>query len=309
MKKRWILPVILLALALVVSGCAPKAAAPAQPAEGAPSPAEKPQAVTVTQNETDGGASSYNYSADTAAAGGDRMIITTVDMSLVVDNTDTTVSELQKLVVAYKGYISDSRRWYSGDQPYATLTLRIPAASMGEALERIRALAIRVDSENSSGQDVTEEYVDLSARLRNLEATETELLALLTEVRENRSKAEDILAIHRELTSIRGEIEQVKGRQQYLERMTAMATINVEVRPKAAPTAVIEKATWNPLVTVNNALRALVDVIKVLLDVLIYILFLSPIFLVPIAVIWLIVRLIRRKSKKTPSGSNKTPEA
>jgi hypothetical protein len=69
----------------------------------------------------------------------------------------------------------------------------------------------------------------LSAQLRNLEATEEELLVLLTEVREKTRRAEDVLAVHREVTNIRGQIEQIKGRMQYLERMTALATINVEL--------------------------------------------------------------------------------
>jgi len=298
MKQRFPLVVILLLVVALVSGCAAKMAAPQEQSTESSAP-EKQAAPAEPAAEADG--ASYNYSADSTEAMGERMIISTVNMTLLVEDTDQAVADLQALTTSYQGYISESRRWYSGEQPYASLTLRVPAGSLSGALDRIRELAIKVESENSSGEDVTEEYTDLAARLRNLEATETELLALLTEVRENRGKAEEILQIHRELTAIRGQIESTKGRQQYLERMTDLATIYVELRPKAAPATVIEQVRWNPLVTGSRALRALVNVVRVLADVVIYLLILSPIFLIPAALIWLIVRLIRRRSKRQPT--------
>src|SRR4030042_3498680 len=157
-------------------------------------------------------------------------------------------------------------------------------------------MAVKIDTENISGEDVTEQYTDVQSRLRNLEAAETELLALLTEVRENRGKAEDILAIYRELTNIRGQIESLKGTQQYLERMTALATIQIEIRSKEAPKPVIEDA-WNPLITISDALRGLVNLGKVLADIVIYLIIFSPVVLVPAAILWLIIHLVRRRKR------------
>ena len=77
---------------------------------------------------------------------------------------------------------------------------------------------------------------------------------------------ENLRAIYREITSVRAQIESLKGRQQYLERMTAMATINLEIRPKEAPRAVVTKAKWNPLVTLTKALRGFVEVMQVLAE-------------------------------------------
>ena len=159
----------------------------------------------------------------------------------------------------------------------------------------LKGEAIRVENESLSGQDVTEEFVDLEARTRNLEATETELLELLTEVRKNRGDAEEVLAIHRELTSIRGQIESLKGRSQYLERMTAMATINLEIRPKAAPQSLVERANWSPLITASKALRGFVEVLQVLVDLIIYVVIFSPFILAPLAVLWFLVRLVKRR--------------
>jgi hypothetical protein len=182
------------------------------------------------------------------------------------------------------------------------MTVRVPAEKFDQAMDGIRAVAVRVESESSSGQDVTEEYSDLSAQLRNLEATETELRELLATVRERTGKAEDILAVYRELTTIRGEIERVKGRMQYLERMTALATINVELIPDELQKPVVEEP-WNPQVTLKEALRALVNAGRFLVDALIWlVVVVLPILIIialPVVALVLIIRAIGRRRRKS----------
>jgi len=291
-KNRWTVIALLLILALVV-GCAPKAAETVvEKVVAVERAAEAPQAAPAT-----GSFAGSRGEGDLGSAA-EQMIIRTVNLTMTVEDTEKTLEELQSLVKGYEGYVADLNKWFVNDQPYARVTVRVPSAVLDEALGLIRKMAIRVDSENSSAQDVTEEYVDLQARLRNLEATEKELLALLTEVRENRGKAEEILAVYRELTQIREQIESLKGRQQYLERMTALATIQLEIRPKAAPQSVTGKTLWSPLVTASKAARGLVSVLRALADLAIYLVIFSPIVLIPLALIWLLVRLLRRKGAK-----------
>jgi len=306
--RRWIAVFALILVMVLVGGCAGKpaqmsrdeaayevaveaekqsmagagAVAPAQPAEAPASYGEE---------------GSRGYAASDAALQ-QRMIIRTVNMTVLVEDTDAALNEVRSLVASYEGYIADSNRWMINDtQAMAQVTIRVPAESLDAALEALRGMALKVERETSSGQDVTEEYTDIQARLRNLEATETELLALLTEVRENRGKAEEILAIHRELTSIRGQIESLKGRSQYLERMTALATITMEIRPKATPGAVVDSYRWSPLVTASDALRSLLAFAQVVIDVGIYLLIFSPVFIIPAVIVWLVVRALRRGRK------------
>lgn len=308
--SRWIAVVALMLVVVLVGGCAAKTAGsrdeaaynvveaekqemmrsaegamPAQPAM----PVEAPAAAPSPYGEADRG-----YAASDVALQ-QRMIIRTVSMSVLVENTDEALNEIRSLVAGYQGYVADSNRWMIDEtRAMAQITIRVPAESLDAALEALRGMALKVERETASGQDVTEEYTDIQARLRNLEATETELLALLTEVRENRGKADEILAIHRELTSIRGQIESLKGRSQYLERMTALATITMEIRPKAVPGPVVESYRWSPLVTASDALRSLLAFAQVVIDVGIYLLVFSPVVIIPIVVIWLVVRALRR---------------
>lgn len=296
---RWKIFLLVTMAALMLgltAACAPKRAAPTiQIAPAQPAPAEN--RTGATESSSYAGGAPTTLAAD-AVSVTERMIIQTVDMVIVVEDTDTALDLIRQLVAEEKGFIAESRRWVANEQPYAQVTFRVPAGALERAIDALHKIALRIESENRRGEDVTEEYVDLEARLRNLEATEKELLALMTEMRENRGKAEDILAIYREITAVRAQIESLKGRQQYLERMTAMATLNVEIRPKEAPRAVVTKAKWNPLVTLSKAARGFVEVLQVLVDIAIYLLIFSPIVIVPAVVIWLLVRWAKRRQAR-----------
>jgi hypothetical protein len=196
--------------------------------------------------------------------------------------------------------VVSSNSWHQEEQLRANLTIRVPAEEFDTAMARLKDLAIKVENRNVSTQDVTEEYTDLDSQLRNLEATETELLELLTEVRERTGKAEDILAVHREVSNIRGQIEQVKGRMQYLEKMTAMATINIELIPDVLARPIVV-AGWRPSGTVANALRTLVKTLQFIVDaaiwVIIYVLPTLVVIAIPFFILWMIWRRWRRRRK------------
>jgi hypothetical protein len=234
------------------------------------------------------------------ASAEERMIIWTGDVSLIVKDAEDSLAKVEAIAKDLGGYVVNSSSWYQDDQLRAHLTIRIPSGEFDAAMERLKDLAIRVENRNVSTQDVTEEYTDLDARLRNLEATETELLALLTEVRERTSKAEDVLAVHRELTDIRGQIEQLKGRMQYLEKMTAMATINVELIPDVLARPIVV-AGWRPSGTVANAFDALLKTLQFIVDAALWLIIyalptLAVIAIVPL-ILWMIWRRWRRSRK------------
>ncbi len=229
------------------------------------------------------------------------MIIWTGDVSLIVKDAEDSLEQVEALAKDLGGYVVNSSSWYQDDQLRARLTIRVLAEEFDAALAHLKDLAIRVENRNVSTQDVTEEYTDLGARLRNLEATETELLELLTEVRERTGKAEDVLAVYRELTDIRGQIEQLKGRMQYLEKMTAMATINVELIPDVLAKPIVV-AGWQPSGTAASALRSLVrtlqSVVEAAIWLIIYVLPTLVVIAIPFVILWMIWRR-RRRSRKT----------
>jgi chromosome segregation ATPase len=233
------------------------------------------------------------------------MIVRTANLSLVVEDTEQALDDIEDLATELEGYVSNLQTWRVNEQLAATVTLRVPERSFGEARERIKALATELEAENVSGQDVTEEYVDLEARLHNLEVAETELLELLASAQETRQDAESILAIYREVTNIRQQIEQIQGRMQYLENATSLATLSVSLTPEEEEEPVVEPG-WDPLRQARDALRALVNTLKILADLLIWlVLFILPmvaLLALPFVLIWLgwfLWRRRRRRSKES----------
>jgi hypothetical protein len=154
------------------------------------------------------------------------MIIRTGDMSLVVVDVAQSIEEVTSLVSSYQGFVVSSNIWKERDRLVGTISFRVPAARFDDALRELHQMAVEVTSESTSGQDVTEEYVDLSAKLRNLEAAEAQLLKLM----EQAGKVTDILEVQRELVKTRGDIEQTKGRMQYLEKSSSMSLIQVNLQ-------------------------------------------------------------------------------
>ncbi len=151
----------------------------------------------------------------------DRMIVRTANMQLVVDDVPAALDQITDLAVGFGGYVVSSNRFGQDENLAGNIAIRVPAASFEIAMQALRGLAVEVTQESTNSQDVTEEYTDLSAKLRNLEATEEQLLRLM----EKAEKVEDILSVQRELSNVRGQIEQTKGRMQYLERTSDTSLI------------------------------------------------------------------------------------
>lgn len=228
----------------------------------------------------------------------ERMVIQTASLKITVKDTAVVLDAVQSLAKELGGYVVSSNAWRENEQLRAQVTLRVPAGQLQTALQRIRAQAIKVDSESISGEDVTQEYTDNESRLRNLRATEKELLELLTTAREKTGKAEDVLAIFRELTQIREQIEMIQGRQQYLATMTAMATISVDIWPEPLEKPIVEPG-WKPLKTLRDAFRALTQTGQTLVDGIIWLLvYVVPVLAVLAVPVVLIVWAVRRSRRK-----------
>jgi len=234
------------------------------------------------------------------SAGIDRKIIYTVNLDLIVTDTEASFAEIQRLAEEMGGYVSQSNIWRQEDYPRGSMTVRVPAERLDEALEKFRALAVDVESQSRDSQDVTEEYVDLGARLENEQRTERELQELL-ETRSQMGKTSDILEVHRELSSVRAQIEQIQGRMTYLNNLTSMATVHVSLTPDALVQPVVV-AGWRPQGTARDAIRRLVRALQGLADAAItFTLFVLPILVViaiPLVALFLLLRFVVRRIRR-----------
>ncbi len=217
----------------------------------------------------------YRDSGAGAFSSGDeeRMIVRTGDMSLVVEDVVDAVDEIGQLAVGLGGYVVSS--WISGEEQEmrGRISIRVPDEKFEEVMAELRDLAVRVESESTNSRDVTEEYVDLKARLKNAEATENQYLALLDRAED----VEDLLEIYDSLSRVRREIEQIKGQMQYLERTSSMSLITVYLEPAATAKPLVPVG-WNIAEVFKSVIRGVVALGQGLVTVLIWLLIFSPIW-------------------------------
>ena len=157
--------------------------------------------------------------------GEDRMIARTGDMAMVVDDVESSIDSIKQLAETYEGWVVSSSMWKNGEALAGSISIRVLAEHFDSVLKALRTMAVEVQYENTSSRDVTEEYVDLSASLENLEATEQQLQVIMDKA----ETVEDILDVQRELTRVRGEIEQTKARMQYLEQTSSTSIIHIQL--------------------------------------------------------------------------------
>lgn len=138
----------------------------------------------------------------------DRLIICNGYLTLVVEDVAGVMETITGLANSYGGFVVSSNSWRDGDRMMGTITIRVDADHFYDAISQMRTLAVEVKLESTSGQDVTEEYIDLEASLKNPEASEQQLLALMQQA----GTVEEILKVQQELTRTRGQIEQTRGR-------------------------------------------------------------------------------------------------
>ncbi|MBI4570861.1 MAG: DUF4349 domain-containing protein, partial [Chloroflexi bacterium] len=162
----------------------------------------------------------------------DRKIVQSTSVDLGVEEVGRSFQEIIRVAETNGGFVASSAFSNVDDEQIADLTVRVPAGSYQDVLAAVRAMG-EVSKESSDANDVTEEYTDLAARLRTLEASEQRYLALLAQAR----TIEEILVVQDRLDGVRGQIEQVQGRVNLLDHLTDLATITVHLRPLDAPPA------------------------------------------------------------------------
>jgi hypothetical protein len=222
-----------------------------------------------------------------------RKLIRRLDVHLVVKDTEAAAQRLQELAAALGGFVSDLNAGRSGGVLHYQMTLRVPAERLDRAREEIRAIALRVEREQMSTEDVTDQYVDLDARMRSLQATEAELQELLGESRERSRKVGDVMEIYRELTGVRTQIEQIQGQLNALQGLVSLSTIQLTLEPDAAQKPIVAEG-WRPNETVRSSFGVLVGFLQGVGDLLIFLVVVG----LPVALVILIPVLLLRKAWK-----------
>jgi len=271
--------IITLAMLIVSVACS------TQSTTSSPAPAAPPSFLASKSMSADRTYAPEANGGSGDTSGTDRKIVRTGSITMEVSDIGKSQADITDFAGQYKGYVVSSNQRADQEYPTGYISIRIPAGSFNDVMQKIRALALKVTSENTNSQDVTEQYMDLEAQLKNYQATETQYLELLKKA----DNVKDILEVQRELSNVRGNIERVRGRMQYLERTSDMSLIEITLN-KSKP---IGQSTWDVAGIFKSAVDGLIVLGKAILGILIWLLVFSPVWIIALVIIF----VIRRKKK------------
>lgn len=313
MKKRTISLFIL--ITFLLSSCA-SAKATVQPASTPNQMLFENSAKTSLDREgiqsAPSGAAEQEAPSTGSSSSEERIVIKTASLSIVVEDPNVAMDRVISMTSQMKGWVVSSNLYkvttsQGTTVPQASITIRVPAESLDDAMKQIKALVKNpqedVRNEMITGQDVTSEYTDLQSKLANLEVAE----AQLKEIMASAKKTEDVMAVFNQLTEIRSQIEVIKGQMKYYEQSSAYSSISVEII-SAATIQPLTVGGWKPEGVVRDAVQALIDTLKGIANVLIwFIIVVLPVlvilYLFVRLVIWIIHKLFPKKKKNDPPAA------
>lgn len=311
MKKR-ILFVLMIA-ALTLSACASKAASTDQYLSYPESPpmagggAPEPVAQEAMPPSADMSRSTVKTDASNAQLQ-ERLVIQNADLTIVVPDPQTKLAAISAMASEMGGFVVTSNMYQSylsngKPVPEGSITIRVPALKLDSALNQIKSDAVEVRTENRSGQDVTQDYIDLNSQLHSLQAAADQL----TKIMQSAEKTEDVLNVFSQLQSYNQQIEMIKGQIQYYEQASDLSAISITLIAEETIQP-IEIGGWKPQGVARDAIQSLIHFWQGFVDFMInFFLLVLPVLvtiLLPFYLVFLVVRaIIRRRGKKVPPAA------
>ena len=225
----------------------------------------------------------------------ERKIIRNADLQLEASAPEESQAKITQISESKGGFVVESTQSSSDAKATrrdtVTMKVRVPSAKFDEALGEIRQAASRVIVESVKGQDVTEAFIDIEARLRTQKALENQFL----EIMKRSNSVADALNVQTEIAKVRGEIEKIEGRKRFLESQASLSTIEIKLQ---TPTAFSANAPgfFNRLgEALGNGFDAALGFILIFVTALIALL---PFLLLIVLPIYLVIRYFLRKNRK-----------
>ncbi len=215
----------------------------------------------------------------------ERKIIKEGNIRFETASVDKTEKEIKKMVAEFGGYVgSEFTNNYEGRIEH-TITVRVPEDKFNKLIERVSSLAEKIESKNINSMDVTEEYIDIEARIK----TKKELESRYKEILKKATRVDEILNIEREMGNLRAEIESLEGRMNYLKNRVSLSTLTITFYEKvSAPFGFFTKVKQ----ALHNGWQALLWFIIIMIS-------LWPFIILTLIIVAAVLKL--RKKKKVVS--------
>ncbi len=308
MKRVLVFGLILAALALSACGTAARLGAPAAPSAlqrsmpmaAATSAPAMPELATGAGGQSYGTADSSYANQNPATA--DRLVIKNADLSIVVADVNARLDLIKNMAASMGGFVVSANVYQvsasDGSQvPQAQIVVRVPQAQLDAAIAQVKAGAVKITSETQSGQDVTDQYVDLQSRLTAKQAAADQLMKIM----QNATKTQDVLDVYAQLQQVQSDIEVLKGQIKYIDQAAALSALSVTIVAEETVKP-IEVAGWTPVGVARDAIQSLVDFEQGFASFLItFALFVLPMLItigIPLVLLFLLLRWVLRKTRK-----------
>jgi Domain of unknown function (DUF4349) len=224
-----------------------------------------------------------------------RKVIQNADMTIETDAPTEGQRKITAIASKNGGFvvISESKQNEAASQAVAStvvnVVVRVPAQNFEPTIAEIRSVGGRILHEKSSGQDVTEEYIDLEARIRTKRALEAQFLEIMKQAR----KISDAMEVQTQLADVRTEIERLEGRRRFLENQSALSTINITLH---TPTPVVAAATRGFIYDLKAAFGDGLEIgTDIFLSLIRFIIVMIPITTFILLPLWLVFKWLRRR--------------
>jgi hypothetical protein len=234
--------------------------------------------------------------SQTIAEAMDRKILRNADVTLEVSAPQETQRKIASIAESAGGFVvtSESKQRQTAEgathELEVNLVIRVPAAQFGPALDQIRNTANRVVQEKITGQDVTEEFIDLEAHLKTQKALESQFLDIMKQAH----KVEDALEVQRQIAEVRSEIEKLEGRKRFLENRASLSTITVSLQ--TATVIAVNTSGFG-----RDVREAVADSVQVAIGIVLFlirfVIVMIPVFLLIILPGYLITRQFLRRAR------------
>jgi len=235
--------------------------------------------------------------SDSVTAAMERKIIRDADLTMEVTSTTETQRKVSSIAESHGGFVvtSEAKQREASEPAKRTLdiklVLRVPSNQFEGALNEIEGLATTLTHRNVTGQDVTEEFIDLEARLKTQKALELQFLEIMREA----NKVADALEVQRQIADVRTEIEKLEGRKRFLESRTSLSTITVNIQ---TPTPIVVSTSGFGR-SVREAVSESIEVASgIVLFLVRFAIVMIPIFALLILPAGLVARFFIRRAKR-----------
>jgi hypothetical protein len=225
----------------------------------------------------------------------ERKIIRNAELALEAASPEEAQQKITALAESKGGFVVESQQSSTTAQATVrdkvTMTLRVPADKFNETLDEVRKTASRVVVETVKGQDVTEEFIDIEARLKTKKALEAQFLEIMKQAK----TVEDTLTVQTELSKIRGEVEQIEGRKRFLESQTSLSTIKLTLQTPTAFSANSSGFFYQLGKSFSSGFEVALNFILIFITFIIAIL---PFMVLVVLPIYLVIRYFWKRYKK-----------